>query len=146
MTGNFGGLKTLAVPMDSIQGNKLHPSSFRQFDPKDPFKKTRLLESNLWTVSSCKRRRSERYVKLVMINKNLRTDRHIPDRGIMPQVLSTGMNSWSSGWHIQSSPSRKKHRLFQFLLELGVSQTGLGDGFLGRKLYIPLDWKISDGR
>ena len=94
--GSFGGLKIFTVPMESIQGNKLHLSSLPQFDPKDPFQKTPLLKSNLWTVSSCKRRWSECYVKLAMINKNLRTNGHIPDRGIMPQVLSTSMNSWSS--------------------------------------------------
>ena len=63
----------------------------------------------------------------------------------MPQVVSTGMCFGSLGWHIHSSPSRKKNRFFQFLMESRVSYTILNNGLLGTKLYMPLDLSISSG-
>ena len=69
-TGSFGGLRSLVVAIESVQGNELHPSSLLQFDPKNPFQKTPLLKGNLWTVLSYERRRSKHYVKLAMIKKN----------------------------------------------------------------------------
>ena len=99
--------------MDSIQGNKLHPSSLQQLDLKQT---------------------------------KFKTDEHLPDGGIMPQVLSTGMNSWSLGWHIQSSPSKKKYRLFQFLFELGVSHDNLKTTSLLGSCTFPLTgWSQMDG-
>ena len=66
-------------------------------------------------------------------------DEFIPDRGNMPHVLSTGICSVSPGQHIHLSLSIKKYRLFQFLLESGVSHTSLNNELLGIKLYMPFD-------
>ena len=53
----------------------------------------------------------------------------------MPQVVSTSMCSVSLGRHVHSSPSRKKNRFFQFLIESGVSYMSLNNGLLGIKLF-----------
>ena len=66
-------------------------------------------------------------------------DRFMPNGGNMPHVLSMGIYLVSLGWHIHSSLSMKKYRLFQFLLESGVPHTSLNNGLLGIKLYIPFD-------
>ena len=59
--------------------------------------------------------------------------------GIMPHVVSTSIYSWSLGRHIHPSPSIKKYRLFQFLLESAVSHTSLNNELLGTKLYMPFN-------
>ena len=66
-------------------------------------------------------------------------DGFILDECSMPHVVSTGIRSVSLGWHIHSSPSMKKYRLFQFLLESRVPHTSLNDGLLCTKLYMPFD-------
>ena len=73
--------------------------------------------------------------------KNKNADSTKPESLTMPQVLSKllGIVTHSSWWHTQSFPWMKKYLLFQFLLELGMSDTNLSDFFLVAKWYIPLD-------
>ena len=54
-TGSCDRLKTITIPVDCVQGNKLCPHPLYQLDPKDLFQKTPLLKSHLCMVLKCKR-------------------------------------------------------------------------------------------
>ena len=69
------------------------------------------------------------------MNKETDTEDSL-DLSKTPQLSSNllGMLSHSSGLHTQFVPCTKKYLLFQFLLESGMFDTNLNDGFLAKKL------------
>ena len=55
--GNFSGFKTVAIPMEGVQGNQLNPRSLQQLGShEDLLQKAPLLKCDLCTIPSCNKR------------------------------------------------------------------------------------------
>ena len=69
VTGSCGRFRTLIIPMDGVQSNKLYPHFVQQLEPKDLLQEPPLLKCNLCVILSCNKRRLGYQMEQVIENE-----------------------------------------------------------------------------